>query len=119
MQVSQIFILSEVKLLTEAVKLYLSEHGIDTYVHDNTNEFAYLIEDLRPALIIVDERILEKFEDVFWFELQKAQFDRGQIYLLKDERKSMLFDIKFMHKIPMPLNLDDLLKIVQVAGKLH
>lgn len=85
------------------IEKLMQESGIDCYGISKVEEnFAYIIDDLRPELVIVDEQSYLSSKELIEQSLLQAGAPFKSVMLIKNESKASVFD-EFM---PLPININ-------------
>ena len=72
MELTQIIYINQNKFTCEFVEKLCKQNDIACYTLDQVQDFVYLIDDLRPQIILVASDTFEKFEDQIAHYLELA-----------------------------------------------
>jgi hypothetical protein len=67
---NQVLIAHPVKFVNSAIQEFAKSQNISTYILDDIYDFKYLIEDLKPQLIVVHELLLKEGSEGFYDQLK-------------------------------------------------
>lgn len=67
LEIKQILLAHSVDLAAKALQMHIKEQGVDVYLLDDGEipDFKYLIDDLKPQLILVNDEIYERNKSSF------------------------------------------------------
>lgn len=72
MERKQIFYLNEIKFTCDFVENLSKTSELSCYTLQDTKDFTYLINDLKPLLIIIDSKLYSENKDEFWSQIKQA-----------------------------------------------
>lgn len=73
--------------------------------HHDQGEFHYLLQDMHPFVMVLDERY-----DLSLFKQEWNQYEKGSIIYLGDQQKAEQLQINFSHILTLPCDIEELAK---------
>lgn len=68
----QIIFINESKFVCDFVESLCKSNDLACFSISDTTDFTYLVDDLKPALIIIDKNVYQEDEDRFWSGISAA-----------------------------------------------
>lgn len=97
----QILFIYQDEVVTELTKSILRSHSVESYaINKITEDFSYIINDLRPELVLVDEKILDASEALINQSIENSEYsDAKWVLLTEDENRHNPFHLSY--KLPL------------------
>jgi DNA-binding NtrC family response regulator len=73
MERKQVFYINEIRFVCDTVANICKNNEIECYTLEDVKDFAYLINDLKAQIVIIDVKTLSKDVDCFWNEIKSAE----------------------------------------------
>jgi DNA-binding NtrC family response regulator len=110
----QIFFIYRDAVVTELSKNILAKSGISTYVLNSVTEnFSYLLNDLDPDLVLVDEILYAQSKDLIDESLKSSNGKAKWVYMTEDEDEHGPFHLKYLLPLKAKSLEDDLKYLVE------
>jgi uncharacterized protein (DUF952 family) len=110
----QIFFIYRDSVVTELAKSILAKGGISTYTMNSVDEnFAYLVNDLNPELILVDEKLYLESKDLIDASVKDAKVNGKWVYLTENEGDMGPFHLQYVLPLKAKTLEDDLKYLVE------
>lgn len=81
MEIKQILYINKTKFVCDMVIKLCQRANIECYTLENTEDFTYLIEDLKPEAIVIEEKTFSLNEDEFWIQVKKSNFKTSTVIM--------------------------------------
>lgn len=81
MEIKQILYINKTKFVCDMVSKLCQRAKIECYTLETTEDFTYLIEDLKPEVIVIEEETFGINEDEFWVQVKKSSFKSKTIIM--------------------------------------
>ena len=72
MERKQIVYINEIKFVCDVVENLCENNDIACFTLQEVLDFTYLINDLKPSIVIIDEKLYSKEAQKFWSEVEAA-----------------------------------------------
>jgi hypothetical protein len=93
----QIFFIYRDSVVTELAKSILGKSGISTYTMNEVSEnFAYLINDLKPVLVLVDEKLYESAKELIDASVEDSRGVGKWVYLTENKDEMGPFHLQYI-----------------------
>lgn len=99
MEIKQILYINKTKFVCDAVEKVCKRAQINCYTLEDSNDFAYLIDDLQVDAVVIDSDTLVMNPEIFWEQLSKAT--KSVKTVLMGESESGDFDLKMNQVVDM------------------
>lgn len=106
--IKQAFLLHSIKFVSATIKEFSRFDGVDLYIMDNTKDFSYLIDDLRPEVLIIDPKSLndKETQESFLKELNNAVFKKVEIVCLGNKAEIGNIDLEQIISYELPESIE-------------
>lgn len=110
----QIFFIYRDSVVTELTKSILDSHGVSTYaLNDITEDFSYIVNDLEPELVLIDEALYEGNEELIMASLKNCTVAQSKwVFLSEDMQKAHPFHLSFQLPLKAKSIFEDLKELV-------
>ena len=104
----QLFIMHPVKFFSKTITAFGKQAGVSVYELDSINDFSYLINDLKPEIILVHIDSVQNDIELFLEQLRAAEFQgfKTAILLEKPAEISQNFDMV----VELPIEPENMIK---------
>jgi DNA-binding NtrC family response regulator len=72
MERKQVFYINKIRFVCDTVENICENSHIECYTLEESNDFSFLINDLKPQLVIIDVKTLIDNDTDFWSEIDKS-----------------------------------------------
>ncbi len=121
----QIFVRSSIKFVGQAIKAHAEKLGIDVYILDENRDFAYLLADLAPQVVVAYYKDIQEDIEDFLGEFSKGSHILKVLVLPTGLKESELapiyeaFPVKFNEPISPNVFLEELARELESYSKKH
>lgn len=92
-----------VKFAVKAITEFAKDSSVSVFELDSMDDFSYLIDDLKPEVILVHKESVEAGSVMFFGELEKAEF-RGFKTAIMTEQEPDSFCDQFDFVVDLPVD---------------
>ena len=103
MEIKQILYINKIRFVCDAVHKTCKRAGIECYTLEDTNDFTYLIDDLRPYAVVIDQDTYNEDTENFWSQIANATESTVPVIMGKNTGK-------FEVEMPLPLDMVNFVK---------
>lgn len=97
----QVFFIYRDSVVTELTKSILDSHGVSTYALNTVDEdFSYLINDLKPDLVLIDEAVFKDSDDLILQSMANSEKSAAKWVFMSEKLNA---DHPFHLLFPLPL----------------
>jgi len=109
----QIFFIYNDAVVTELAKSILSDNGVNSYaINDVQENFSYLINDLNPEVVLVDEKVYEDAKDLIDDSLKDSNTNSKWVFLTEKDVNDQSLS-PFHMNFALPLKAKTLFEDIQ------
>jgi hypothetical protein len=72
MEIKQILYINKIRFICDAVQKTCARNEVECFTLEDTNDFAYLIDDLKPAAVVIEEDTFNEGSESFWSQIESA-----------------------------------------------
>lgn len=84
MEIKQILYINKTKFVCDTVEKICKTASIDCYTLEDCNDFAYLINDLRPLAVIIEDETYNLNRDAFWSQFEESELKPVSVIMGED-----------------------------------
>ncbi len=96
----QVFWIDSSKFVTDVVSATLREENITCYTHGSADNFHFILEDMRPEVLVVDASTLGENTQVFFKTLESGvESSKIPVVLLGNEEELQTLSKKYKSQI--------------------
>jgi hypothetical protein len=107
----QLFIMHPVKFVAKTITEFGKQASVDVYELDSVNDFSYLINDLKPEIILVHVDSVENELTIFMEQVDAAEFKGVKLGLLQEKPSEISDQFDIIIQLPVePASLLEQLK---------
>ena len=103
MEIKQILYINKIRFVCDAVQKTCKRSGIECYTLEDTNDFMYLIDDLKPYAVVIEEDTYNEGADNFWSQIENTTESTIPVIMGKNSGK-------FEVEMPLPLDMANFVK---------
>lgn len=88
MKMNYLFYINNNKFVCQLVEKLCKQEGISCYTLDQNEHFAYLLNDLKPDVVVVNQDGLDMLGDIYFQSMEQAEDTPNAILMseLEDDR---------------------------------
>lgn len=73
MEIKQILYINKTKFIGDTVLKICKRKGVECYTLENMEDFAYLIDDLNPEAVVIEQSTFNINPELFWAGIKSAK----------------------------------------------
>lgn len=110
----QILFIYRDSVVTELTKSILKSHNVESYgINEVTEDFSYLVNDLKPELVLIDEQLLDASKEIIEQSVQNCTFSESKwVLLTEDENRPNPFHLSYILPLKAKSIYEDLKDLV-------
>lgn len=113
-EVNRLILIHPKKFVCRSFEEFGKDIGVSVYSIEEIEEFAYLIDDLKPELVLVHNELFQKQPAFFYAEFSKTNFKPKKIILIGTKDDLLLADKNvFSSHLIEPFDIGDLANILK------
>ena len=94
MERKQVFYINEIKFVCDAIENLCENNGIECYTLNSVDDFSYLIDDLKPEMIMIDSKALKQ---EFWEQVKNSQLEPKTMLIGECVESNLSKDFDYFH----------------------
>lgn len=106
----QVILIEKTKLVSKLLSTVLESNGAKCYVLNELEDFSYLVDDLRPQILLVEVSTLRDDLELFWKAIDNSAFKSFKLVLFgkKDDVDSITNIERFDSKLYKPIDISNI-----------
>lgn len=117
----QLIIIHEEKMFINVLKKHCELKDVKVYDIESVNDFQYLIDDISPDIVLIDELIYQKYNDDILRQISQSSNSPKVGVLHSTKNESILENLNYDFVVELPVNplviVDELNSKLEVAKK--
>lgn len=104
---NQIILVEDTKFSAKLLNSIMLDNAVSCYNLEQIEDFTYLIDDLRPQIILTNIETVQNEWDLYWRSIESSSFKDVKIILYgdKDQLENCLYKNRFDQLIDKPLDI--------------
>lgn len=117
MELKQLFYINNNKFVCQLVEKISKQKGINCYTLDQNEDFTYLVNDLRPEIIVVAQDVLNAYGDEIMAFIEKSELNPHLVLMSNNENTDQRFKSVIAEELNPLTFLQDLINLLGENNK--